>query len=91
VILSEDDAPLDASLLFASTPGAIRPSLRVDSTGKLAPFSGSSVDYLAKSIIQAGIGIEPLFSAVLEEALRTSEGNFTHAAERVGLTRAQLA
>jgi DNA-binding NtrC family response regulator len=35
--------------------------------------------------------VEPLFSAVLEHALRSAGGNFTHAAEKVGLTRAQLA
>jgi two-component system, NtrC family, response regulator HydG len=91
VILAEDDAPLDASLLFASTPRAIRPSLRVDAGGKLAPSVGSSADQFAKSIVDASVPIEPLFSAVLEHALRSAGGNFTHAAQRVGLTRAQLA
>jgi DNA-binding NtrC family response regulator len=37
VILSEDDAPLDTWLLFASTPGAVRRSLRVDAAGRLEP------------------------------------------------------
>ncbi|MGH7806042.1 MAG: helix-turn-helix domain-containing protein, partial [Candidatus Binatia bacterium] len=89
VILSEDDAPLDASLLFASTPGASRPSLHVDPAGRLAPLSG--LDQLAKSIVDSGAPVEPLVDAVLEHALRVAGGNFTHAAERVGLTRAQLA
>jgi DNA-binding NtrC family response regulator/predicted hydrocarbon binding protein len=89
VILSDDDEPLDASLLFASTPGANRPSLRVDPAGRLAPLTG--LDQLAKSIVDAGAPVEPLFSAVLEQALRSAGGNFTHAAESVGLTRAQLA
>jgi len=91
VILAEDDAALDASLLFATTPGTVRPSLRVDAGGKLAPAAGSTADQFARSIVEAGVPIEPLFSAVLEHALRSAEGNFTHAAERVGLTRAQLA
>jgi transcriptional regulator with PAS, ATPase and Fis domain len=89
VILSDDDAPLDASLLFASTPGAGRPSLRVDPEGRLMPLSG--LEQLAKSIVDSGTPVEPLFSAVCEHALRSADGNFTHAAERVGLTRAQLA
>jgi DNA-binding NtrC family response regulator len=91
VILSEDDAPLDASLLFASTAGSTRRSLHVDPAGMLAASPGSSMEYLAKSIVEAGFPVEPLFSAVLEQAVRSADGNFTHAARRVGLTRAQLA
>jgi DNA-binding NtrC family response regulator len=52
---------------------------------------GSSMEYLAKSIVEAGFPVEALFSAVLEQAVRSTEGNFTHAARRVGLSRAQLA
>jgi DNA-binding NtrC family response regulator len=87
VILSEDDAPLDASLLFASTPRSTRPSL--DRAGMLEASGG--METLARSIVEAGFPVEPLFSAVLEQAVRSAGGNFTHAAHRVGLTRAQLA
>src|SRR5207249_5173179 len=91
VIVSDDDAPLDASLLFASTPRSTRRSLHVDQAGMLSASPGSSMEYLARSIVEAGFPVEPLFSAVLEQAVRSAGGNFTHAAHRVGLTRAQLA
>jgi DNA-binding NtrC family response regulator len=91
VIVSDDDAPLDASLLFASTPRSTRRSLHVDQAGMLSASSGSSMEYLARAIVEAGFPVEPLFSAVLEQAVRSAGGNFTHAAHRVGLTRAQLA
>src|SRR5205085_7066407 len=78
-------------LLFASTPRSSRRSLHVDPAGMLAASSGSSMEYLVQTIVDAGVPVEPLFSAVLEQAVRSAGGNFTHAAHRVGLTRAQLA
>jgi transcriptional regulator with GAF, ATPase, and Fis domain len=51
----------------------------------------SSVTDLAKTIVEAGLPVEPIFSAVVERALAEAKGNYTHAARRVGLTRAQLA
>jgi two-component system response regulator HydG len=91
VILSEDDAPLDTWLLFASTPGAARRTLHVDSAGRLEPATDSNVSDLARTIVEAGLPVEPLFSAVVEHALAKANGNYTHAARQIGLTRAQLA
>jgi hypothetical protein len=91
VILSEDDVPLDVPLLFASTPGAVRRSLEIDSAGRLEPATDSNLSDLARTIVEAGLPVEPLFSAIVEQALVKAKGNYTHAAKRVGLTRAQLA
>jgi two-component system, NtrC family, response regulator HydG len=91
VILSDDDVPLDSWLLFASTPGAVRRTLHVDSGGHLEPATDSNVSELARTVVEAGLPVEPLFSAIVEQALAKASGNYTHAAKRVGLTRAQLA
>jgi len=91
VILCEDDVPLDTPLLFASIPGTFRRTLQVDSAGRLSPSSESGVEDIAKKIVEAGVPVESLFSAIVERALVEAGGNYTHAAKRVGLTRAQLA
>ena len=91
VILAEGDVPLDTPVLFASTPGALRRSLEIDSAGRLEPATDSSVSDLARTIVEAGLPVEPLFSAIVDQALVKAKGNYTHAAKRVGLTRAQLA
>jgi two-component system, NtrC family, response regulator HydG len=91
VILAENDMPLDVSLLFASIPRSRVRSLGVDRAGMLTPSADANLEAVARTIVETGLPVETVVSAVLEQALLDAGGNFTHAAERVGLTRAQLA
>ena len=42
---------------------------------------------LARTIVDAGLPVEPLFSAIVAQALVKAKGNYTHAAKHVGPTR----
>src|SRR5206468_1818499 len=57
----------------------------------LEPSTDSNIDDVARAIVESRLPVEPLFSAIVEQALAKASGNYTHAAKRVGLTRAQLA
>ncbi|WP_221797121.1 sigma-54-dependent Fis family transcriptional regulator [Oceanobacter mangrovi] len=70
-----------------------RPSMTPDSQQEdhqEAAEQGDSADH-ARAIIKDGIGLEQLESRLLEEAMRQADGNITHAARLLGISRPAMA
>jgi DNA-binding NtrC family response regulator/predicted hydrocarbon binding protein len=94
VILSEHDRPLDVYLLFPSGRPAER-ALALDDEGHLAAErrnAGAAADLgsIAGSLLERGVAIDDLVTALMRQAVEQAGGNMSAAAKRVGVTRAQI-
>ncbi len=93
VILAGDGNSIDEQALFGQHPGQ-KPGQTLSESGHIAQATeaepGDALVSLCDRVLEAGVSLEALETALLEKAYRESGKNVSAAARRLGMSRAAL-
>lgn len=95
VIMAAPDEPLRLHHLFAGGEALRVSTMRLGASGKVegrAPLDAAGFvnDLSMQQFLRSGLGLDAVEERMIETALDLSEGNKTHAARLLGITRSQL-
>jgi len=91
VLLTPSGEQIEVKYLFPGMEPAPAPGAVVDREGHVGNLRESHLDSLCEDLLQEGFDLQAHEAQLLQLAVRKANGNLTHAARLLGLTRRQLA
>ncbi len=91
VLLSQPGVPIGVELLFIGEPPAPPTGAVVDQDGHVGSLDEARHELLCENLLDEGFDLHAHEHRLLELAVRRAQGNLTHAARLLGITRRQLA
>ena len=91
VLLAPEGGQIEVEHLFAEPPTAVDAGAQVDRSGVVGSAEESNRNRLCEQVLDRdGFDLEAHEQRLIELAVRRADGNLTHAAKALGITRRQL-
>ena len=91
VLLAQNGGLIEINHLFAGGVSLLTAGAEVDHSGVVGNEDEASYTRICETLLQEGFDLESHETRLLELAVRRANGNLTHAARLLGITRRQLA
>lgn len=91
VLLAQNGGLIEINHLFAGGVSLLTSGAEVDHSGVVGNEDEASYTRICETLLQEGFDLESHETRLLELAVRRANGNLTHAARLLGITRRQLA